>query len=67
MELNETEFEYGEYGETGREVDWGTRTVEDCILVGLASQVGTALNVSLVVAVDIGNNGLVFPLIADSS
>ena len=63
MELNETEFEQQTEVMTDQ-VHWA---VEDCILVGLASQVGTALNVSLVVAVDIGNNGLVFPLIADSS
>ena len=68
MELNETEFEYEQIEHQTEvmadQVNWA---VEDCILVGLASQVGTALNVSLVLAVDIGNNGLVFPLIADSS
>ena len=63
MELNETEFEH-QTEVMADQVHWA---VEDCILVGLASQVGTALNVSLVLAVDIGNNGLIFPLIADSS
>ena len=41
MELNETEFE-NQTEVMADQVNWA---VEDCILVGLASQVGTALNV----------------------
>ena len=57
MELNETEFEH-QTEVMADQVHWA---VEDCILVGLASQVGTALNVSLVVAVEVGKQWIGIP------
>ena len=46
MELNETEFEYEQLEhQTEVMADQVTWAVEDCILVGLASQVGTTLKV----------------------